>query len=79
MQSNYVLIDYENVHPKNLELLVEHPFQVFVFVGQNQAKIPFDLADSLNKVNANLKELLSKSVEQKLGKEMCDLFCNALT
>ena len=47
MATNYVLIDYENVHPRNLELLAEHPFKVFVFVGQNQAKIPFDLADSM--------------------------------
>lgn len=47
MANNYVLIDYENVHPKNLGLLAEHPFKVFVFVGQNQAKIPFDLADSM--------------------------------
>ena len=47
MPKNYVLIDYENVHPKNLELLAKYPFKVFVFVGQNQAKIPFDLADSM--------------------------------
>ncbi len=47
MATNYVLIDYENVHPKNLELLTQHPFKVFVFVGENQAKIPFDLADSM--------------------------------
>ena len=47
MPTNYVLIDYENVHPKNLELLESSLFKVFVFVGQNQAKIPFDLADSM--------------------------------
>ena len=47
MATNYVLIDYENVHPKNLELLAEHPFKVLVFVGLSQAKIPFDLADSM--------------------------------
>ena len=47
MATNYVLIDYENVHPKNLELLTQHPFKVFVFVGENQARIPFDLADSM--------------------------------
>jgi hypothetical protein len=41
------LIDFENVHPKNLELLAKHPFKVYVFVGENQAKIPFDLADSM--------------------------------
>ena len=47
MASNFVLIDFENVHPKNLELLAKHPFKVYVFVGENQAKIPFDLADSM--------------------------------
>jgi hypothetical protein len=47
MPVNYVLIDYENIHPRNLELLADHPFRVFVFVGHNQARIPFDLADSM--------------------------------
>ncbi len=47
MATNYVLIDFENVHPKNLELLTKHPFKVFVFVGANQTKVPFDLADSM--------------------------------
>ncbi len=47
MATQYVLIDFENVHPKNLELLTTHPFKVFVFVGANQTKVPFDLADSM--------------------------------
>jgi hypothetical protein len=47
MPKNYVLIDYENVQPKNLDLLESHPFKVLVFVGQSQARIPFDLADSM--------------------------------
>jgi len=47
MATNYVLIDFENVQPKNLELLVQHPFRVFVFVGANQSKIPFDLASAM--------------------------------
>ena len=55
MATNYVLIDFENVHPKNLELLLEHPFKVYVFVGQNQAKIPFDLADSMQLLGKNAK------------------------
>lgn len=55
MGTNYVLIDYENVHPKNLELLLEHPFKVYVFVGENQAKIPFDLADSMQLLGKNAK------------------------
>jgi diadenosine tetraphosphate (Ap4A) HIT family hydrolase len=38
--SKYVLVDFENVQPKNLELLKEHPFRVLVFIGANQTKFP---------------------------------------
>jgi len=47
LATNYVLIDFENVQPKNLELLTSHPFKVFVFVGASQTKVSFDLADSM--------------------------------
>ena len=47
MATNYVLIDFENVQPKNLELLTTQPFKVFVFVGASQTKVSFDLADSM--------------------------------
>ncbi len=47
MKNNYILIDYENVQPKNLAILDGHPVKVIVFVGANQAKVPFDLASSL--------------------------------
>jgi hypothetical protein len=36
----YVLVDFENVQPKNLEILKEHPFRVLVFIGANQTKFP---------------------------------------
>jgi hypothetical protein len=36
----YVLVDFENVQPRNLELLKEHPFRVLVFIGANQTKFP---------------------------------------
>ena len=39
-----MLIDFENVQPRNLEILKNHPFKIFVFVGANQTKVPFDLA-----------------------------------
>ncbi len=55
MPSNYVLIDFENVQPKNLELLAEHPLKVYVFVGETQAKIPFDLADSMQLLGNNAR------------------------
>lgn len=49
MTTNYVLIDLENVQPKNLNILKGHPFKIFVFVGENQTKLPFELAESLQK------------------------------
>jgi hypothetical protein len=38
--TKYVLVDFENVQPRNLELLREHPFRVLVFIGANQTKFP---------------------------------------
>ena len=53
MKNNYILIDYENVQPKNLAILNGHPVKVIVFVGANQAKVPFDLASSLQALGGN--------------------------
>ncbi|TNF98397.1 MAG: hypothetical protein EP297_08195 [Gammaproteobacteria bacterium] len=55
MPTNYVLIDFENVQPRNLEILSNHPFKVYVFVGSNQAKVPFDLATALQDLGSNAK------------------------
>lgn len=55
MVTNYILIDFENVHPKNLELVTKHPFKVFVFVGASQTKVPFDLADSMQLLGNSAK------------------------
>lgn len=38
--AKYVLVDFENVQPKNLELLKDHPFRVLVFIGANQQRFP---------------------------------------
>ena len=53
MKNNYILIDYENVQPKNLAILNDHDFKVIVFVGSNQAKIPFELASALQALGRN--------------------------
>ena len=53
MPVNYVLIDYENVQPKNLEILASHTFKVFVFVGANQTKVPLDLAVGMQALGDN--------------------------
>jgi hypothetical protein len=51
--TTYVLIDFENVQPKNLGLLESQPFRVFVFVGANQTKVPFELARALQALGKN--------------------------
>jgi hypothetical protein len=53
LKNNYVLIDFENVQPKNLAILNGHEFKVIVFVGSNQAKIPFELASALQAFGTN--------------------------
>ena len=55
MPTNYVLIDFENVQPKNLEILKDHPFKIFVFVGANQTKVPFDLATAMQNLGEDAK------------------------
>ena len=47
MKTNYVLIDFENVQPKSLEVLKGHNFKVIVFIGDKQTKIPFELAQTM--------------------------------
>ena len=55
MKKNYVLIDYENVQPKNLARLNGHPFKVLVFIGANQEKVPFELASTLQSLGITIK------------------------
>ena len=47
MKTNIVLIDYENVQPKNLSLLNQEHFLVLVFLGEHQTKVSFELAKML--------------------------------
>ena len=55
MRKNYVLIDFENVHPKNLGALKDHDFQVIVFVGTKQTKITLELAVAMQSLGENAK------------------------
>ena len=43
MKTNYVLIDYENVQVKSLELLRPEHFRIYVFLGPNNTKLHKDL------------------------------------
>ncbi|MCY4467755.1 MAG: PIN domain-containing protein [Thiotrichales bacterium] len=50
MKKHYILIDYENVQTKSLSVLQGAPnqeFQIMVFVGANQSKIPIELVSSM--------------------------------
>ena len=55
MPTNYVLIDFENVQPKNLSILANHPFKVFVFIGANQTKVPRHVAVAMQALGDRAK------------------------
>ena len=50
MRTNYVLIDFESVQPKALSDLEQDHFKLIVFVGASQAKVPFELAATLQRM-----------------------------
>lgn len=52
MRTNYVLIDFESVQTRSLELLIQEHFKVIVFVGANQDKLPFEVAESLQQLGS---------------------------
>lgn len=58
MITNYVLIDYENVQPADLAMLRGGPFNVKIFLGANQARIPVGLAAALQGLGANAEYVL---------------------
>lgn len=50
MRTNYVMIDYENVQPSALAALEKEHFKIIVFVGANQTKVNFEVAESLQRL-----------------------------
>lgn len=53
MRSDYILIDFENVHSDALLKVDKTRCNVIVFVGANQTKIPFELASALQHLGNN--------------------------
>lgn len=47
MNTNFVLVDFENVQPSNMGLLKGGPFKIKVFLGASQAKISLEMAQAL--------------------------------
>ncbi len=52
-RTNYIFIDYENVHPVSFDLPEDYPFKVILFVGSNQSKIPIELVTSMQLLGSN--------------------------
>ena len=77
MRTNYVLIDLENVQLESLEPLAHDHFKILVFVGAGQAKLPFELAASVQrlgnraeyiKISANGSNALDFHIAYYIGK-----------
>lgn len=58
MRTNFVLVDFENVQPKDLGLLKDGPFKVKLFLGPNQSKIPVALAASLQSLGGDAEYIV---------------------
>jgi hypothetical protein len=52
LRTNFVLIDFESVRPEALDPLAQEHFKVIVFVGANQAKVPFEVASALQRMGS---------------------------
>ena len=52
MKINYVLIDYENVQVQSLAMLVGEQFQVRVFLGPNNTKLPVELVMAMQRLGS---------------------------
>ena len=50
MRTNFVLIDFESVQPESLLPLAQEQFKILVFVGANQAKVPYDLVVAIQRM-----------------------------
>jgi hypothetical protein len=61
LRTNIVLVDYENVQPKDLALLRDGPFKVKIFLGPSQTKIPVSLASALQCLGSNAEYVLLES------------------
>jgi hypothetical protein len=58
MRTNFVLVDFENVQPKDIGLLKGGPFKVKVFLGPNHFKVPVTLAAALQPLGGDAEYVL---------------------
>ena len=58
VRTNIILIDFENVQPKNLTLLRGHPFKTKIFFGANQTKIAIEIAAELQPLGPDVEYIV---------------------
>eukprot|EP01029_Cantina_marsupialis_P026625 TRINITY_DN72045_c0_g2_i2.p1 TRINITY_DN72045_c0_g2~~TRINITY_DN72045_c0_g2_i2.p1 ORF type:complete len:216 (-),score=8.99 TRINITY_DN72045_c0_g2_i2:18-665(-) len=77
LKTNYIFIDFENVQPTTIDIPLNYPFKIIIFVGKNQTKIHIELVTSIqslgNKaeyivINGNGKNALDFHITYYLGK-----------
>ncbi|MFM2006035.1 MAG: hypothetical protein RLZZ09_1690 [Pseudomonadota bacterium] len=57
-RKNYVLVDFENVQPKDIGLLKDGPFHIKVFLGPNQSRIPIAIAAALQSLGESAEYII---------------------
>lgn len=57
-RKNFVLVDFENVQPKDIGLLKDGPFHIKVFLGPNQTKIPVTIAAALQSLGESAEYII---------------------
>lgn len=53
MKTTYVMVDFENVQPRNMGLLKGGPFRIKVFLGASQGKVSLEMAQALQAFGEN--------------------------
>ncbi|MEP3654632.1 MAG: PIN domain-containing protein [Litorimonas sp.] len=56
---NFVLIDFENVHPKNLSILHDEHFQIRLFLGAKQTKLDVAIVDAMHTIGPERAKYIS--------------------
>jgi len=55
LKTNFVLVDFENVQPKNVGSLSGRSFKIKVFAGANQSKVPLEMARALQALGPDVE------------------------
>ena len=65
MKTNFVLVDFENVQPENVDLLRGLSFKIRVFAGAKQAKIPIKTASAVQSLGADAEYVRRAGSDQR--------------